>query len=78
VTAFVPYRIKKVHSTPNTVNTHPQSRDERIVKNLQIAFSVDSIINSSTEEFQEMPAGISGGEVKTRYSRKIGYRVEKY
>jgi len=56
VTAFTPYRIKKVSPTVNTEKTGkiPQTRDERIVKNLKIPYSVDFIINSSTEEFNEL------------------------
>jgi len=55
VTAFVPYRIKRVSpvQSGHPAIRSPQTRDERMVKNMKIPFSVDFIINSSTEQFNE-------------------------
>jgi len=55
VTAFVPYRIKRVSPVRGTDSTirPPQTRDDRMVKNMKIPFTVDFIINSSTEQFNE-------------------------
>jgi len=55
VTAFVPYRIKRVSPVRGVHSAirSPQTRDERMVKNMKIPFSVDFIINSSTEQFNE-------------------------
>jgi len=63
LSAFVPYRIKRV-SPARGVHVHsairsPQTRDERMVKNMKIPFSVDFIINSSTEQFNEFNINLS-------------------
>ena len=54
MTALVPYRIKKVSGMIETAQKTHESRDERIAKSLNIPFSVDFIINSSTDKFNEI------------------------
>merc|ERR1719186_2119302 len=56
VTAFVPYRIKKVSIEEKSIEacSPPLNRDERTLKGLKIPHSVDLIINSDTEEFNDL------------------------
>jgi hypothetical protein len=64
MTAFVPYRIKKVspNTNPAKASKPPLTRDERIAKNLKIPFSVDFIINCSTDEFNELNINLNEGQ----------------
>jgi len=56
VTAFVPYRLKKVSMDSNeSIAYNPTlSRDEQSVRDLRIGCSVDFIINSSTDQFNDL------------------------
>ena len=46
-----------------TAKKPPESRDERIAKSLDIPFSVDLIINSSTEEFNELNINLNEEQI---------------
>ena len=56
MTAFDPYRLKKVSiETKEAIAYNPTlSRDEQSVRDLKIGCSVDFIINSSTDQFNDL------------------------
>ena len=54
VTKLVPYRIKKIETEKEKEESRRLTRDERAVKNLNIPFSVQYIINCSMEEFTDI------------------------
>ena len=80
VTAFVPYRIKRVSPVRGTDSTirPPQTRDDRMVKNMKIPFTVDFIINSSTEQFNEFNMNLNEEQrnlcrdIRRRGKNKVG------